>query len=143
MAGLATQETDRSTENFISGIDNKSKQEDAQILLDLISKVSGYPAKVWGNEKVPDYLIGYGKYTYTRKGSKDEYEWFNLGFAVRKTKITVYLTLDLDQETEILSRLGKHKCGRGCLYLNKLADIDLSVLSELLLKSKNAKWHQA
>lgn len=140
MAGLATKETNRSVENFINGIDNASKQEDARILVDLIEDVTGVKAKVWGNEKVPDFLIGFGKYTYTRKGSKEEFEWFHTGFAARKTKITVYLTFDISQQEEALKKLGKCKWGKGCLYINKLADIDLDVLRTLIEKSKDATW---
>lgn len=141
MAGLATKETNRSVDNFISQIDNSSKQEDAKTIIDLLSKVTGQTPKVWGNEKVPDFLIGFGNYTYTRKGSKEEFEWFNVGFAPRKTKLTIYLTFDINEEIELLKQLGKCKCGKGCLYINKIADIDLEVLETLVSKSKTARWH--
>lgn len=141
MAGLATKETNRSVDNFISQIDNSSKQEDAKTIIDLLSKVTGQTPKVWGNEKVPDFLIGFGNYTYTRKGSKEEFEWFNVGFAPRKTKLTIYLTFDINKEIELLKQLGKCKWGKGCLYINKIADIDLEVLETLVSKSKTARWH--
>lgn len=139
MAGLATQETDRSVDAFIDGIDNKSKQEDSRTLRKLMEEVTGNPAKVWGE----DFIIGFGKYSYTRKGGKEEFEWFNTGFAPRKSKMTVYLTLDLDQQTDLLDKLGKCKWGRGCLYINKLADVDLDVLRQLVERSRDAKWHSS
>ncbi|MBO6607192.1 DUF1801 domain-containing protein [Psychroserpens sp.] len=141
MAGLATKETNRSVDNFISQIDNASKQEDSKIILELLTKVTGQKPKVWGNDKAPDFLIGFGKYNYTRKGSKEEFEWFNVGFAPRKSKMTVYLTFDINAETELLKQLGKCKWGKGCLYINKVADIDLAILEKLVSKSKTAKWH--
>ncbi|MCT4580449.1 MAG: DUF1801 domain-containing protein [Flavobacteriales bacterium] len=137
MAGLVTKETNKSVTDFIESIANKSKQEDSKTLLQLIEKTTGYPPKIWGD----NFIIGFGKYTYTRKNGKEEFEWFNVGFAPRKTKITVYLTMDISQETELLSQLGKCKWGKGCLYINKLADVDLAILEQLIKKSKAAQWH--
>lgn len=137
MAGLATKETNKSVDSFIESITNKSKQEDSKTLLKLIEKTTGYSPKIWGD----NFIIGFGKYTYTRKNWKEEFEWFNVGFAPRKTKITLYLTMDISQETKLLSQLGKCKWGKGCLYINKLADIDLSILEQLIKKSKDAQWH--
>lgn len=141
MAGLATKETGRSVQNFIESLGNNSKQADSNVILKLMGEVTGHEPKVWGNEKVPDFLIGFGKYKYRRKGSKEEFEWFNVGFAPRKSKITVYLTIDINEEIELLGKLGKCKWGKGCLYINKLADINLDILKQLIEKSKSAKWH--
>ncbi len=141
MAGLATKETNWSVENFISQIDNASKQEDSKIILELLTKVTGQQPKVWGNAKAPNFIIGFGKYSYTRKGSKEEFEWFNVGFAPRKSKMTVYLTFDMNAETELLKQPGKCKWGKGCLYIKKVADNDLAILEKLVSKSKTAKWH--
>lgn len=134
MAGLVTKETDRSIENYLSGIGNSAKVADSRILIDLMQDLTGKEAKVWGNEKVPDFLIGFGKYNYRRKGGKETFTWFKIGFAPRKNKITVYLNHDITSEPELLRDLGKYKYGKGCLYLNKLADVNLYVLQELLKK---------
>jgi len=141
MAGLATKENGRSVEQFIAQIDHQQKQEDSTVIVSLMEKITGETAKVWGNEKMPDFLIGFGKYTYTRKNSNEEFEWFNVGFAPRKTKLTIYLTFDIKKEKLLLEKLGKCKWGVGCLYINKLADIDLNILKKLIEKSKDAKWH--
>ncbi len=138
MAGLVNKETKKSVSKFIASIDNKSKREDSQILLQTIQEITGFEPKVWGD----NYFIGFGKYKYHRKNSKEEYEWFHVGFAPRKNKLTVYLTFDISKEEEILSKLGKCKFGKGCLYINKLADIDLAILRQLIEKSKDARWHQ-
>ena len=140
MAGLATVETNRSVDAFIENIDSVSKQEDSRKLLELMKEITGVEPKVWGNEKVPDFIIGFGKYTYQRKGSKEEFEWFNMGFAPRKSKLTVYLTFDMTKEEELLKKLGKCSWGKGCLYINKLDTVDLDVLRQLIEKGKNAKW---
>ena len=141
MAGLITKETNRSVQRFIEGVDSPSKRADSQVILKMIEDVTGLEPKVWGNDKVPDFIIGFGKYKYNRKGSKEEFEWFNIGFAPRKNKLTIYLTFDINEEKKLLNKLGKCRWGKGCLYINKLADIDLDTLEQLIGKSVDAKWH--
>jgi len=141
MAGLVTKESKRSVQAFIDRIESTSKQEDSQVILALIKEVMGLEPKVWGNEKQPDFLIGFGKYTYQRKRSTEKFEWFNVGFAPRKSRLTIYLTFDINEEKTLLNKLGKCKWGKGCLYINKLADINTEILRQLIEKSKNAKWH--
>ena len=137
MSGLATKETNKSVSAYIEGIDSMSKQADSRLLISIMEEITGYPPKVWGD----NFIIGFGKYKYKRKGKKEEFEWFNVGFAPRKTKITVYLTLDLTKQEEVLNQLGKCSWGKGCLYINKLADVDIEVLKELIDKSKDSTWH--
>ena len=132
---LATQETDKDVWAYIESIENTSKREDAKTLANMMQEITGCEPKIWGDY----FIIGFGKYTYKRKGGKEEFEWFHTGFALRKTKITLYLTMDITQEQELLDQLGKCKWGKGCLYVNKLADIDLDVLQKLILKSSKAK----
>lgn len=141
MAGLVTKETNRNVQNYIESLGNISKRVDSKEILEMMEAVTGNKPKIWGNEKVPDFLIGFGKYKYHRKGSKEEFEWFNVGFAPRKTKITFYLNFDINEEKELLDKLGKCKWGKGCLYINKLDDVDLGILKQLIEKSKDAKWH--
>ena len=74
MAGLATKQTDRSVERFIESIDHTAKQDDSKVIVKLIEDITGHKPKVWGNVKVPDFIIGFGKYKYQRKGSKEEFE---------------------------------------------------------------------
>ena len=136
MAGLATKETNLKVSDYVDRIENESKKADCRVLLELVESCTGYPPKVWGDY----FIIGFGNYAYTRKGGKEEFEWFKAGFAVRKAKITLYLTTDIEKEKELLDQLGKCKWGRGCLYINKLADIDLDVLKQLIIKNKDANW---
>jgi hypothetical protein len=139
MAGLVTKETNRSVDNFMNGIDNAAKRDESMILLDLMESATDEKPKVWGNEKVPDFLIGFGKYSYKRKGSNEEFEWFKTGFAPRNTKITLYLTSNLKEHEHLVMRLGKCKTGSGCLYINKLADVDLDILRELIERTHSKK----
>ena len=141
MSGLVTRETDRSVIAFINTLSSVSKQEDSKRLLSLINEITGHKAKIWGNEKAPDFIIGFGKYQYKRKGSNEVLEWFNIGFAPRKSKTTIYLNVDLNEEDVLLRQLGKCKWGKGCLYINKLDDIDIDCLRSLIEKNKNARWH--
>lgn len=137
MSPLATVETDKSVDDFVNAIEHEGKREDSKKLLKLFTEVTGKKAKVWGD----NYIIGFGKYSYTRKGGKEEFEWFHTGFAPRKSNISLYLTYDVSQEEAFLKKLGKHKVGKGCLYINKLADVDLDVLRQMIEKSKDATWH--
>ncbi len=137
MSGLATKETQKSVSSFIDRIENTSKREDSKILVKIIQEISGYEPKIWGD----NFIIGFGKYTYTRKNKKEEFEWFHTGFAPRKTKITIYLTFDISKEEDLLKKLGKCTWGKGCLYINKLADVDMEILKKLLQKSNTSQWH--
>lgn len=141
MKGLVTKETDRSVIAFINTLSSTSKRADSKKLLSILNETTGNEPKIWGNHKVPDFIIGYGKYQYKRKGSNDELEWFNIGFAPRNTKITVYLNLDLNGEGDLVKKLGKCKWGKGCLYINKLDDVNIDYLKTLIERSKNARWH--
>jgi len=137
MAGLATKETNKSVDAFIDSIENTSKQQDSRVLLSMMEEITGHKAKIWGD----NFIVGFGKYTYRRKNQKEDLEWFNVGFAPRKSKMTIYLTMDLTQHEGLLDQLGKCSWGKGCLYINKLADIDMKILRELITKSKDATWH--
>jgi len=83
-------------------------------------------------------MIGFGKYKYTRKGSKKEYEWFNVGFAPRKSNITIYVNYDISEEKVWLSKLGKCKWSKGCLYINRLENVDMKTLKKIIEKSKDS-----
>ncbi len=136
MAGLAIKKTDRSVSDFINNIENVTKREDSKTLLSLIRETTGFEPVVWG----VDTYIGFGDFKYTRKGGKEEFEWFRIGFAPGKAKMTIHLLFDISKYPELLNNLGKCTWGKGCLYINKVSDIDLDVLKQLIGKSKEAKW---
>ena len=133
---LATVETNKSVKDLVNSIKDEAKREDTKALIKIMQKITGKKPKIWGN----NFMIGFGKYKYKRKGSKEELEWFNVGFAPRKTNITIYLTCYLEKEKALLKKLGKCKWGKGCLYIKRLADIDLKVLEKLIAKHKKNTW---
>ena len=131
---MKTTETNKSVSKLINSLEGP-KKEDCRKLLRIIETITGYKPKIWGD----NFMIGFGKYKYKRKGGKHEYEWFHVGFAPRKTNITLYLTCYLENEP-LIKKLGKVTHGKGCLYIKKLEDIDMKVLKQLIKKYRNEKW---
>ncbi len=132
MKKLVNTETDKDVGEFIASIQNQKRKTDSLELLEIIKGITGKEPKIWGVS-----IIGYGKYKYKRKNG-EEYEWFNVGFSPGKAHLSVYLMYDVNQEEELLSKLGKHRTGKGCLYIKSLADVDIEVLKKLI--SKSDRW---
>ncbi|MFZ7121088.1 MAG: DUF1801 domain-containing protein [Eubacteriaceae bacterium] len=114
---------------FINSIENEKKKKFSYKLLELMEKTSGDNAKMWG-----DSIIGFSKYHY-KYASGREGDWFKIGFSPRKQNMTIYLTYGFEDKKDIMSRLGKYKTGKACIYINKLKDIDIYVLEELIRSS--------
>lgn len=129
MSYLKTKENDSDVIAYINAIEDDAKKEDALNLLELMERITGFKAKMWGNR-----IIGFGNYLYKTKAGK-EGEWFLTGFSPTKTNLSLHLMFDLTEETDLLEKLGKHKIGKGCLYLKKLADVDILVLEKLISKT--------
>lgn len=134
MSENKTKPTNLSAEAFIAAVENTAKREDAQILDALFRKVTGAPPVMWGPS-----IIGYGSYHY-RYDSGREGDICRTGFSPRKAKHSLYLLgcgADGDEArfAALLERLGKYSRGKGCLYVNRLADIDLAVLEEMIALS--------
>lgn len=110
----------------IEAVDAKKKREDSYYLLDLFQKITSFEPLVW----YPN-IIGYGQYHYVYDSGR-EGDAFYLGFSARKAKFSLYIEPEFEGKEELLSRLGKHTTGKTCLYINKLADVDLDVLEEIL-----------
>ncbi len=114
---------------FVAAIEPEKKKADAETLLDLFERVTGLKPKMWGPS-----IIGYGRYHYKYESGR-EGESMLTGFSPRKQNLSIYIMPGYrfgDMENK-LSRLGKHKLGKSCLYINKLADVDLSILEEIVL----------
>lgn len=132
MAEAKTQVTDRDPADFISAVEPERKREEAQILDDLFRKVTGEKPQMWGPA-----IIGYGAYRTTYASGRDIH-WMRSGFSPRKAKHSLYLMggycdeLAGKRRDELLAQLGKYKTGKSCLYINKLADVDMDVLEQLL-----------
>ncbi|WP_410771901.1 DUF1801 domain-containing protein [Fontibacillus sp. BL9] len=124
-----TKETDNSVIEFIENVNSPAKREDAYKLLDIFSETTGFPPKMWGPS-----IIGFGSYHY-KYATGHEGDAPLVGFSPRKAKISLYFaTGDTERET-LLDKFGKHTAGKGCVYINKVADIDVDVLKELIHQS--------
>ena len=129
MYELKTKETDNSVIEFIENVENPKKREDAYKLLDIFTETTGLKAKMWGPS-----IIGFGSYHY-KYASGHEGDAAIVGFSPRKAKISLYLTSTDDVREKLLSELGKHTSGKMCVYVNKVADIDVEVLKEFILET--------
>lgn len=124
-----TKETDHSVSEFIEGVDSVKKREDSYRLLELFEETTGFEAKLWGPS-----IIGFGSYHY-KYDSGHEGDAPLVGFSPRKAKISLYLAPGEQTREEMLRELGKHTSGASCVYVNKLADIDLDVLKRMIVAS--------
>ncbi len=133
LAIVKTTENALNPEDFINEVIDEQKQKDSFILLKLIQKLSKQKPKMWGSS-----IIGFGKEIVKSPTSGREVEWFKIGFSPRKANLTIYL-MNLKIHVDALKKLGKYKLGGGCLYINKLEDIDLKVLKEIIKTTINQK----
>jgi len=129
MAELKTQATTQPAEDFLKTIEPESKRQDGFALLKLFKKTTGEKPVMWG-----DSIVGFGKYHYKSQRSTQEGDWPLVGFSPRKQNLTLYVMAG-NKDDPLLAKLGKHKASGGCLYINKLSDIDQEVLSKLIKKS--------
>jgi hypothetical protein len=129
MAELKTKKTEASIEKFLDSIEDKNKREDAYTLVNLLKKCSGAEGKMWGQS-----IIGFGQDRLVYESGR-ELDWFLIGFSPRKQNIVVYFVGSSFDKSFYLKKLGKHKTGKGCLYINKLEDIDVSVFEEMVRES--------
>ena len=129
MAELKTKPTDVDPLAFLESIPDPARRQDCAELFEMMSEAAGEPPVMWGGS-----IVGFGSLQY-RYASGHGGTWFRVGFASRKQALTLYLMLDLDQQGPRLAALGKHKRGKGCLYIKRLADVDREALRELIATS--------
>ena len=129
MAEPKTKKNDQSVTAFLDKIPDEQKRQDSYKILELMQQVSGNEPSMWG-----DSIIGFGVTRY-KYASGREGDWPPIGFSPRKQNLTLYFMSGFAANLEILSRLGKYKTGKGCLYINKLADVNQTVLKELIEQS--------
>lgn len=130
MYELKTKETDENVIEFIENfVENPKKREDAYRLLDIFAETTGYEAKMWGPS-----IIGFGSYHYVYK-TGHEGDAPLVGFSPRKAKISLYFATGDPKREDLLADFGKHKAGKSCIYINKVADINVAVLKALISQS--------
>ena len=133
MAENKTKQNSASVEDFINSVENEQKRKDSFVILEMMKKASGEEPKMWGGS-----LIGFGYVKLKSPATGREVDWFLIGFSPRKANFSLYLTGDIKKQADALTRLGKHKTGMGCLYINRLDDIDINVLKEIMDASLKA-----
>lgn len=138
MAELKTKVTVQDPKDFLNKVEPEQKRLDSFALLELFQKVTGEKPVMWGSS-----IIGFGKYHYKSERSRQEGDWMLVGFSPRKQNLTLYILHGNDTNKELLAKLGKHKTSGGgmggCLYINKLSDVDMDVLAELIKTSFHSK----
>jgi hypothetical protein len=127
LAEIKTKPTEVSVADFINGIAHEQKRKDSFLILKMMEKAMKQKPKMWGSS-----IIGFGDVRYKSPSSGREVDWFKIGFAPRKANLSIYL-IDLQRHADAMTKLGKHKKGGGCLYINKLEDVDLKVLEKMIV----------
>jgi len=129
MAKNKTTETQQSVTDFINAVENDAKRNDAFELVKIMQEATGFEPKMWGPS-----IIGFGSYHY-KYDSGHEGDAPLAAFSPRKVATTVYFYLPEENRKELLSKLGKHKSSKACIYINKLTDIDIEILKKIILLS--------
>jgi hypothetical protein len=124
---IKTKPTAFSAVDFIDGVDDEQKRKDSHVILKMMEKATKEKAKMWGAS-----MVGFGDVRYKSPKTGREVDWFKIGFSPRKANLSLHLLLDLKLHADTLEKLGKYKTGSGCLYINKLADIDINILKKLI-----------
>jgi len=126
LAELKTKQTSASVTDFINSIPDEQKRKDSHTILKMMEKATKEKPKMWGSS-----IIGFGNLRYKSPNTDREVDWFRIGFSPRKANLSIYL-MNLQPHADSLKKLGKHKTGAGCLYINKLEDIDIKVLEKII-----------
>lgn len=129
MAEIKTKRNDQSVTDFINHVPEERKRKDSFTILELMQSITREEPKMWG-----DAIVGFGCYHY-RYESGHEGDMPLVAFSPRKQSLTLYITRDFERYPELIQRLGKHSTSKACLYIKKLADVDMAVLEDLLRES--------
>ena len=127
MAELKTKKTELSVDTFLDQISEDQKRSDSFSIRKLMENATKAEAKMWGSS-----IIGFGDRSLKYPSGR-ELDWFVMGFSPRKQNFALYVSGAVSKQTELLKKLGKHKTGKGCLYINKLSDINIEVLNEIII----------
>jgi len=133
MAEIKTKPTSASVEEFINTVKDEQKRKDSFAIIEMMKKASGDKPVMWGSA-----IIGFGNIKYKSPATGREVDWMKIGFSPRKASLTLYM-MNIKEHAAALKKLGKHKAGGGCLYINKLEDVDLKVLKGMIEASLKGK----
>mgnify|MGYP004417309097 CR=1 FL=1 len=130
MSTIKTLVNDASVEDFINSVDGEVKKADSFKILEMYKKATNEKPKMWGTG-----IIGFGQYHYKSEHSQQEGDWPLAAFSPRKQNITLYIMPGFSDYSDLLDKLGKHKTSKGCLYINKLSDVNENILKQLIERS--------
>ena len=128
MAELKTKKNELSVVDFINKVPEAEKRKDAFTILKLMEEATKAPAKMWGAS-----IIGFGD-QHLKYESGRELDWFVMGFSPRKQNLVLYISCVVEKQQALLRKLGSHKTGKGCLYINNLGVVDMTILKEIIIK---------
>ncbi len=131
---IKTKPTTASVEDFINKVPDEQKRKDSFVILEMMKKATGEEPKLWGSS-----IIGFGNKRYKSPTTGREVDWLVIGFSPRKANLSLYLSMDISKHADALKKLGKHKTGVGCLYINKLEEVDTKVLKGMIETSLKKK----
>lgn len=129
MAELRTRKTEASVDAFLDSVTDDSRRADCRTITDIMRRATGAEPKLWGPA-----IVGFGDYHY-KYDSGREGDWFLTGFSPRKKELSLYIMAGFERYDDLLAKLGKYRTGKSCLYLKRLADVELTVLEELVKQS--------
>jgi hypothetical protein len=139
MAEIKTKQTDADVSEFINSFANtEQKKKDSFELVKIIQEHTSFEPKMWGPS-----IIGFGVYHYKSERSKQEGDWPLIGFSPRKAALTLYVYYGSEKNEQLIEKLGKFKKSKGCIYVNKLSDIDVEVMKEMITETiyqTKQKW---
>lgn len=130
MAELKTKKTSASVPAFLNSVENEQRRKDSFELLEIFTEVTKMPPILWG-----DSIVGFGEYHYKYERSRQEGDWPLTGFSPRKRNMTVYIMPGFTNYQDLLDRLGQHKTSVSCIYFNKLENISVKVLKQIIRRS--------
>ena len=134
MAELKTRPTDASVEAFLDAVEDDARRADCLAVAKIMKRVTKAKPKMWGPS-----IVGFGSQRL-RYASGRELDWPRAAFSPRKKDLTLYITPEFPRRAALMKKLGLHKCGKSCLYIRSLADVDLAVLEDLIRASAVAEW---
>lgn len=129
MTELKTRVNEASVEEFLKSVKDEGTREDCYKIIEIMSKATKAPPKMWGTS-----IVGFGSYHY-KYASGREGDWMLAGFSPRKQNLTLYIMSGFEEYDSLLRKLGKHSTGKSCLYIKRLADVDMKVLKEIVTRS--------
>ncbi len=131
---IKTKPTAASVTDFINKIDDEQKRKDSFVLLEMMKEATGEEPVLWSSS-----IIGFGNKRYKSAATGREVDWLRIGFSPRKANLSLYISVNIEEHAADLEKLGKHKTGVGCLYINKLSDVDMDVLKGMIKASVNLR----